>query len=160
VSERLRQLAQRIRVELVELENVVRRIETGWERVQRSHDDYYLDGVALNIHGFYSGLERTFELIAAYVDGTKPTGENWHQALLQQMTKEHPGIRPAVISETTLALLDEYRGFRHVVRNVYTFKFDPSKIKNLVINISPSFKQVQTELLAFADFLDQQASSH
>lgn len=104
--------------------------------------------MALNIHGFYSGLERTFELIAAYVDGAKPTGENWHQALLQQMASEQPGVRP-----------DEFRGFRHVVRNVYTFKFDPSKIQNLVADVSPSFLQVQTELLAFADFLDQQASS-
>lgn len=71
MSDRLQQLAQRIRVELAEIESVVRRIEAGWERVQRSHDDHYLDGVALNIHGFYSGLERTFELIAAYVDGAK-----------------------------------------------------------------------------------------
>lgn len=159
MSDRLRQLAQRIRVELAEIALVVRRIETGWERVEHSHDDYYLDGVALNIHGFYSGLERLLELIAAYVDGTKPTGENWHQALLQQMAGEQPGLRPAVISETTFASLDEYRGFRHVVRNVYTFKFDPSKIQTLVANVSPLFLQTQTELLAFADFLDQQAPS-
>lgn len=158
MNDPLRQLAQRIRGELAEIAYIVRRIETGWERVQRSHDDYYLDGVALNLHGFYSGLERTFELIAANVDGTKPTGENWHQALLQQMTHEQPGVRPAVISETTFASLDDYRGFRHVVRNVYAFKFDPSKIQNLVVKVSPSFLQVQTELLAFADFLDQQAS--
>lgn len=159
MTERLRQLAQRIRVELIELESVVQRIGSGWERVQRSHDDYYLDGVALNLHGFYSGLERIFELIAANVDGTKPAGQNWHQALLQQMTGEQPGVRPAVISETTFASLDEYRGFRHVVRNVYTYKFDSSKIQNLVVNVSPSFFQVKSELLAFADFLDQQASS-
>lgn len=68
MNDPLRQLAQRIRGELAEIAYIVRRIETGWERVQRSHDDYYLDGVALNLHGFYSGLERTFELIAANAD--------------------------------------------------------------------------------------------
>ena len=25
----------------------------GWERARRSDDDYYLDRVALNLHGFY-----------------------------------------------------------------------------------------------------------
>jgi hypothetical protein len=43
-----------------------------------------LDGVALNLHSFYSGTERIFELIAANVDDILPKGENWHQALLKQ----------------------------------------------------------------------------
>jgi len=49
-----------------------------------------LDGVALNLHGFYAGLERLFELIAAIVDGTVPQGANWHQILLEQMATEAP----------------------------------------------------------------------
>lgn len=40
---------------------------------QHSNDDHYLDGVALNLHGFYSGLERIFELVATRVDNTKPS---------------------------------------------------------------------------------------
>jgi hypothetical protein len=47
------------------------------------------------------------------------------------MTKEVPGIRPAVVSMTTCQRLDEYRGFRHVVRNVYTYQFDPVKVEKL-----------------------------
>jgi hypothetical protein len=43
---------------------VRQRIETGWQRVRQSSDDYYLDGVALNLPSFYSGLERIFELVA------------------------------------------------------------------------------------------------
>jgi hypothetical protein len=41
----------------------------------------------------------------------------WHLFLLEQMTKEVPGIRPAVISTETGTRLDEYRRFQHVVRN-------------------------------------------
>lgn len=157
MTERLQRLAERIRAELADLEWVLRRIETGWARVQRSNDDHYLDGVALNLHGLYSGLERVFELIATRVDGTKPSGENWHQVLLQQMSAESPGVRPAVISESTCTQLDEYRGFRHVVRNVYTFRFDAAKIQQLVKNAPALFSQVQAELHAFAAFLDQQS---
>ena len=36
--------------------------------------------------------------------------------------------RPAVISTETGTRLDEYRRFRHVVRNVYTHSFDPVKL--------------------------------
>jgi len=43
----------------------------------------YLDSAALNLHGFYSGLERLFELIARHVDGAIPSGETWHRDLLQ-----------------------------------------------------------------------------
>ena len=157
MSNQLGQIAERIRAELDEIERVQRRIETGWERARQSADDHYLDGVALNLHGFYSGLERIFELIATRIDGTLPTGENWHQLLLQQMTTEIPGVRPAVISENTFTQLDEYRGFRHVVRNVYTFRFEPAKIQKLVDDISSLYTQVQAELLAFAEFLKQRS---
>ena len=155
MNDRLLQLAARIRDELLDLDRVVGRVTEGWRRAQRSADDYYLDGVALNLHGFYAGLERIFELVATTVDRTKPEGENWHQALLLQMATEKPAVRPAVISESACRQLDEYRGFRHVVRNVYTFKFDPTKVGKLVDGAPRLFAQTRAELEAFAGFLEQ-----
>jgi hypothetical protein len=125
--------AERIRSECQDLARVVKRAQAGWRRAERS-DDPYLDSVALNLHGFYAGLERTFELIATAVDGQMPAGEHWHQLLLEQMASEIGGVRPAVISDVTRQSLDEYRAFRHVVRNVYTFRFDPAKMQRLVEN--------------------------
>lgn len=154
----LHQLAVRIRSELKDLARVLQRVEEGWERARRSSDDYYLDGVALNLHGFYGGLERLFERIAVIVDDARPVGEHWHQTLLQQMALEVPGVRPAVISESTRVKLDAYRSFRHVARNIYTFNLDPAKLKDLVVQAAGCFTQVQAELLAFADLLERQAS--
>lgn len=159
MNDKLLQLAARIRDELLDLERVVGRVTEGWRRAQRSADDYYLDGVALNLHGFYAGLERIFELVATTVDRTKPEGENWHQALLLQMATEKPAVRPAVISESACRQLDEYRGFRHVVRNVYTFKFDPTKVGKLVDGAPRLFAQTRAELEAFAGFLEQRGGS-
>ncbi len=48
--------------------------------------------------------------------------------------------------------------FRHVAGNIYTFNLDPAKLKDLVVQAADCFAQVQTELLAFADLLEQQAS--
>lgn len=121
MNELLHGLTERIRQELVELDQVVNRLREAWQRAQRSGDDFYLDSVALNLHGFYSGIERIFERLAETLDGSLPKGENWHQALLAQMSKEVPGIRPAVISRQGFKRLDEYHGFCLVVRNGYTF---------------------------------------
>jgi hypothetical protein len=57
-------LVRGIRQELEELQRVLDRIQEGWERSRRSNDDYYIDSVALNLHGFYSGFERLFTHIA------------------------------------------------------------------------------------------------
>jgi len=125
-------LAARISSELKELSEVVGRAEQGWKRAKKTNDDFYLDSVALNIHGFYSGLELIFEKIASAVDGNTPTGTTWHRDLLDQMYAEIPGVRPAVISVGLKDALDEYRGFRHVVRNVYTHHLSGEKIKTLI----------------------------
>ena len=150
-------LAHRIRDELGELERLIQRAKEGWRRARQSSDDFYLDSVAMNLHGFYVGLERLFTLIAGLVDGTQPVGANWHQVVLRQMAAEVPRVRPAVISAETHEALDEYRGFRHVVRNVYTFQLDSAKVQRLVLQAPTVLDQVRRELLAFADFLEQRA---
>ena len=61
-------------------------------------DDYYLDGMALNLHSFYAGIERLFEMIVETVDGSVPQGADWHQLLVEQMAREIPDIRPAVLT--------------------------------------------------------------
>lgn len=154
-DEELAKLAERIRQELTEINRVVIRTNEGWELARRSNDDHYLDGVALNLHGFYSGFERLFAQISEVVEGDLPHGENWHQLLLKRMMAEVPKVRPAVISKETGAKLDDYRGFRHVVRNVYAYKFDPDKLKKLVLSAPDLFSQLQAELLAFTAFLEQ-----
>ena len=112
----------------------------------------------MNLHGFYSGLERIFDKIAASVDGSVPEGANWHRELLNQMSMEITGIRPAVISLDLKEKLEEYRGFRHVVRNVYTYHLSPQKIKPLVDKVQEVFNKSEKELSAFANFLQSDFS--
>lgn len=154
-DESLKELVSRIHQELDEIRHVLARINEGWERARRSNDDYYVDGVALNLHGFYAGFERIFVRIAEVIDGDLPQGETWHLLLLQQMLDEVPNVRPAVISTEAGNMLNEYRGFRHIVRNVYTYKLDPSKVGKLVHSAQTTFTKLNAELLAFASFLEQ-----
>lgn len=149
-----RAIAGRIRADLSDFTQLVERTLQIWREGQTSGVYFYLDAVALNLHGFYAGLERLLEMIADGVDGTKPTGVQWHQQLLRQMTAEIAEVRPAVLSSDLRDRLDRYRGFRHVVRNVYTFNLDSEQIEILVRHLPATMTQLRQELLAFADFLE------
>lgn len=147
-------LASRILNEVSSLGIVVARVERAWKKAAANNDEFYFDSVALNIHSFYSVLERVFEKVASAVDNSPPQGINWHQELLKQMALEIPNVRPAVISEKTRKRLDNYRGFRHVVRNVYSYHISPDKMEPLAKGIRLTFKQVEKELTAFSRFIE------
>jgi hypothetical protein len=155
--ERYAVLAVRIRQELVDVERIVARAERAVAAARRRPEDQdlYLDSAALNLHDLYAGLERVFRQIAATVDGSVPSGQEWHRELLRQMTMTLPDIRPQVLSAESATAIDEYLSFRHVVRNVYAFEFDLERIARLVQNARPSFARVRVDLLAFASFLDR-----
>jgi hypothetical protein len=148
-------LAKRIQTELTDLERVQLRALDSWEHAKRAaaEQDVYLESVALNLHGLYSGLEKLFEHIARYVDHFVPTGDMWHRDVLQQMTEVREKVRPAVISQESWQFLDELRRFRHVVRNVYTFNLVPEKMQPLLAGLQDQWPQTRAELLAFADYV-------
>lgn len=149
-------LISRIDEELTEINILVKKITTGWRMGKQSNDEtYYMDSVALNLHGFYSGIERIFELIAKEIDENVPEGNSWHQDLLIQMKTEIKKVRPAIISRDTYQKLDEYRGFRHVVRNVYTFNLSYKRIQPLVEDINEVYSQLKEELVNFSDFIEE-----
>ena len=156
MSERLA-LAGRIRASIEDVKTTVNRTVALAEKARRSGDDDYWDGVALNLHGFYSGVEQIFEDIARTIDGGLPSGAEWHISLLRQMTVELGKLRPAVIQIETRQSLDEYRGFRHVVRNVYAFNLRPARLKELALDSEDCLSALTIDLLAFADFLEKTA---
>jgi len=84
-----------------------------------------------------------------------PFGANWHRELLNQMSIEIPGVRPAVISEGLRENLEGYLGFRHVVRNVYTYHLNPEKLEALVtqVQIQTVFVKAKSEMAGFCKFL-------
>ena len=149
-------LAERIRGELDDLDLVVCKVQRAWKQslIQVEQQDLLLDSVALNLHSIYSGLESLFELIARNIDQSLPSGNTWHRLLLDQMSKEIPPCRPAVISSSTKISLDEYRRFRHVVRNIYTMNILPDRLEKLIVQLPDTWETIRQELNAFADFLE------
>jgi hypothetical protein len=146
-------LAGRITQIVVDIERIVQRAELLMSKARSTGDEGYMDGVALNLHSFYTDIESLFEDIARTVDGALPEGANWHQELLLQMPAELKGSRPAVIRRSTRDSLDDYRAFRHLVRNVYSFHLRPKRLSDLVDALRSCFTDLRHDLEGFNRFL-------
>jgi len=152
VSSLYQGLIERIRGEVTDLEQVIERAEQSWllsQQVSLVQQHIYVDSVALNLHGFYSGVERLFELIARQVDHTLPEHSAWHRDLLQQMAQDLPTVRPAVVSQENAAIIDEFRRFRHLVRNVYTINLAPEKMTGLMEALPKVVASVKGGVVSF-----------
>jgi len=148
-------LVGRIRQAISDLENVIGRAERHSNRAKTSNDDEHLDGVALNLYGFYTGLESIFEDIAKNFEESLPSGSNWHKELLLQISAEMNTLRPAVIRIETRRCLDEYRSFQHIVRNVYTFNLRGDYLQSLTDELRPCYDEVCQDLEEFIQFIEQ-----
>ena len=157
VNDIYKHLAERIRGETPDLERLVQRALRAWQRAKgvTADQDIYLDSVALNLQGFYTGLKRLFELIARHMDQNVPSGETWHRDLLQGMSLDLPDVRPAVISRDVALELDAFRRFRHLVRNVYAANLLPNKMEGLMTVLPGLWSRLRDELMIFASFLEQ-----
>lgn len=92
-------IARRIQREISEFEKIRDHARRRWQKASKDED--YLGSVAFDLQGFYQGAESVFATIAKSIDRSVPSGDSWHRMLLDQMTSEAPGIRPAVISMET-----------------------------------------------------------
>lgn len=148
-------LVGRIREKLADSQQTITRIALAVDRAKITSDDLYFDAVALNLHGFYTGIEHIFEDIARNWDGFVPKGVEWHSELLIQMSSEI-SLRPRVIQSDTRRCLEEYRSLRHVVRNVYAFNLRPIRLTELAEGVGPCFQQLCADLANFVVFLEKQ----
>ena len=111
------------------------------------------------MHSFYVGVERIFKDIARTLDESVPDGPDWHRDLLLQMSAGVPSVRPAVISRKTRYYLGDCRGFRRVVRIMYTFNLKPSRLHELSDNLPECFGAVSDDLEGFDFYLEELARS-
>ncbi|MFW5795286.1 MAG: hypothetical protein ACOCV1_07385 [Bacillota bacterium] len=151
-------LAGRIKNEVEEIEEIIAKINRGWEKYKSNNDELYLDSVALNLHDYYSTFEKIFELVANEIDESLPAGASWHKELLKQMSVSIKNVRPKVISKESREKLEEFRGFRHIVRNVYSYQFSGDKIKKLLNKLDDFNAQLIDEIENFIKFLEKVAN--
>ena len=148
---------ERITEEVIKIQETKKQLDKFVKELENQELEIYqealVDAIALNLHGFYTGVERIFQVIANQIDYRKPTGDKWHSELLEQMSVDLPGIRQAVISENTLLVLDELRRFRHVVRSVYSYQLKEQRVLDVVTQVFNFYDNLIIEIKDFCDSL-------
>lgn len=144
-----------IQNELGILAELVSLAEKRMESAQRHPEESsaFIESSALHLQSFYTAVEQVFTRIAETMNGNIPESETWHMDLLRQMTYEIPGTRPPVLRKETHDLLDEFRAFRHRVRNLYTYQLNPDRVGELVKSLPLTFEKLTDDLETFRNFL-------
>lgn len=139
MTERERE-ARRLRLFLARIErdenvadSVHGRLHVAVERAQASiADPVAVAAAALHLQNLYTALEALFQRVATELDGTVPSGDDWHRELLGQMTLDIADIRPRLIDSQLHADLDLLRRFRHVVRHAYAEEYDWDEMQHVL----------------------------
>jgi hypothetical protein len=111
------------------------------------------------LHNLYSAYEDLFKLVTSFFENQVDRTAAYHIGLLKRMRIEIEGVRPALISDETFALLDELRGFRHIFRHAYGYSLDADRLvalsgkaESLGRTFAADFKRFQQTLAAFTPF--------
>ena len=89
-----------------------------------------VDSMGYKLHNLYCAYEELFQIVARYFEN-QVEPQRYHADLLRRMKLNIPGVRPALISEGTYALLDELRRFRHFFRHAYGVDLDPERVEGV-----------------------------
>jgi uncharacterized protein YutE (UPF0331/DUF86 family) len=149
-------LFERFNKDCQALQCILERVESAWDKYSKTSDDAYIDSVSLNLHAFYQGVENILSYILEQCGDRLPEGPDWHKDILKIAAAEIPEKRPAVISGRTLERLDDYRGFRHVIRNIYTFNISPQRVRHLVVKLPECHQQFVSEVQQFVSLFEEE----
>lgn len=117
-------------------------------------DPVLLGYAAITLHQVYTAVETAFERVCRTLEGSLPTGRDSHHALLQNMTFDLPGVRPAVLTRETASELQHLLRFRHFVRHAYAIAWDPERITEILATTRRFWPALDAEVRAFLAFLD------
>ncbi len=156
----LRELIGDIEMELHRIEAVSTGIQAVREEIDRDRDrqTFFYESLALKLHNFYTGCERIFQFIISELNGALPSGYDWHKRVLERMANPRDD-RPAVLTQTTARSLQEYLGFRHVVRNLYGFELESERLDRLAENQNSVWQQFDRDIRNFINWLHQLANN-
>lgn len=150
----IRELAADLDLELTRLQRLEAAIVQVQAEIDRDpgHANLFYENLALKLHNFYTGCEKMLRLVATELNGGLPSGADWHKRLLDRMSTDREG-RPAVVSANTAQQLQEFLGFRHIVRNLYGFELDLERVAALVERYPAVWNSLHQDVSQFVIWL-------
>lgn len=126
----IEQLRAELRQDLLFVEENYEKNRDMTARVARddSEDEFLYAALGYTLHNLYNALESYFYRVAKFFENE--LGEaDWHKTLVDRMTLDIDGIRPALIDLKLARRIDELRRFRHLFRNLYKTQLVPAKVR-------------------------------
>lgn len=139
-------LAAEIRSDLAALERIVARIAVIGTREAHNPEPEEVMAIAAFLHHLYTGMETILYRIASGVDGSPPTGDRWHQALLTRMSVDLTGIRHRVLTDETGAELARLLRFRHFFRHAYRIDFLWTEVAPLAADAERIYRRFEQDV--------------
>ncbi len=99
------------------------------ERVNKSRttDEFQFAALGYTLHNLYNAFESYFLRIAKFFENEIDQNE-WHSSLVERMTLDIEGIRPALFTIDFSIKIGELMRFRHLFRNLYKTPLIPQKV--------------------------------
>ena len=151
-------LIQRISDERNKIEETIGKITERLEKIKTAPAEYREEietTIAKNLVDCYRGMENIFRRIALDVDLRIPDGSRWHKELLTQMVEPQVERQP-VISQESLAHLQELLEFRHVFNNIYGEELVYEQTERNAKQVGELFNSLSKELDAFIAYLEKE----
>jgi len=139
---------------LAQLEQVFASVRDKLDLAPEQVAAYDRGAIGYLLHNFYNGCENIFRRIAAFFENDIGS-DTWRADLLRRMRLEVQGYRPAVIDEQLYRLLEDFRGFRHLFRNAYSFELDWERERLVARRFDRAAGLMQDQVRAFLARLDQ-----
>jgi len=108
---------------------------------------------SLKTQQFYTALEDLFKQIAKTFENHIENLSSYHKELLMRMSMEIPGMRPAILSDQSVAVLDKVRSFRHFIRHAYDCELDPDELREIQKKLREDYSLVRNDLAKFREYL-------
>lgn len=114
---------------------------------------------ALRTQQFYTAIEDLFKQTAKSFENHIENLTHFHKEILLRMGTEIPKIRPAVISNQSLVLLDKVRAFRHFIRHAYDCELDEKELQLIQNKLINEYLHVRTDLQNFRSYIKKLANA-
>ena len=110
---------------------------------------------ALKVQQLYTALEDLFKQVAKAFENHLDQMGSFHKEILARMALDVPNIRPALLSQASVSVLDRIRAFRHFIRHAYDCALDPKELKLIQKLLETGFPALEKDLKVFRTYIQK-----
>ncbi len=154
-------MKEKIAILKSEIDRDEKRLTTLFQRFDKSYGEFLasdeyskLVESAYYVSQLYSGFENIFKNIASAFENNIEQ-DAWHKSLLERISLDIEGIRPALLSEESFQCLNELRAFRHFFRHAYGTDIEKEKFKIVADKVAIINDLFKKEIAQFISFLNK-----